>query len=319
LATLDSDPRAGRQPEPNFNEPDNPLRHYAGVLRRRARISVLCLAGGLLLGFVASFFIKQEPVTTRYYKAVNTLVMSGDAGSADNSNGQGYTLDRAAQLVQDETLIDSVAKKVHWNPVVTGHHLAAQVRGEASAIDVVGIAENPRIAERLADTAASNLARMADERASKAYQSQISALSNQQAALQARVEQLSDDPTQAAQLAIAEGQLSAVRSQLAAIGSSPSKLGLATSQEAHAIEINQDGYQARLENAINLPGKFQQGNAPVTPSDETIDETDLSRPTVPGRVHLNLKGGAIGLSIGNVINIVKADRDDKERRRARVE
>ncbi len=319
MATLDSDPRAGRQPEPNFNEPDNPLRHYAGVLRRRARISVLCLAGGLLLGFVASFFIKQEPVTTHYYKAVNTLVMSGDAGTTDNSNGQGYTLDRAAQLVQDETLIDAVAKKVHWNPVVTGHHLAAQVRGEASAIDVVGIAENPRIAERLADTAASNLARMADERASKAYESQIKALSDQQTVLQARVDELSGDPAQAAQLAIASGQLNAVKSQLAAIGSSPSKLGLATSQEAHAIEINQAGYQARLENAINLPGKFQQGNTPVTPSDDTIDETDLSRPTVPGRLQLILIGGAIGLAIGIVISFVIEAWDDKVRSRARVE
>jgi len=318
LATLDSDSRGGRQPEPNFNEPDNPLRHYAGVLRRRARISVLCLAGGLLLGFLASFFIKQEPVTTHYYKAVNTLVMSGDGATSDNSNGQGYTLDRAAQLVQDEALIAAVAKKVHWNPVVTGHHLAAQVRGEASAIDVVGIAENQRTAEVLADTAAANLARMADEKASKSYESQIKALSDQQAALQARVDQL-DGPEDAAQLAIASGQLNAVKSQLAAIGSSPSKLGLATSQEAHAIEINKEGYQARLENAINLPGKFQQGDTPVTPSDQTIDETDLSRPTVPGRLELILMGGAIGLAIGIVISFVIEAWDDKVRSRARVE
>ncbi|HET8931008.1 MAG TPA: P-loop NTPase [Acidimicrobiales bacterium] len=317
MTTRDTDPNAGRQPEPNFNEPDNPLRHYAGVLRRRARISVICLAGGLLLGLVASFFIKQEPVTTRYYKAVNTLVMSGDGGSGTGT--QGYTLERAKQLVMDQRLIDVAAKKVGWGPVVTGHHLAANVRGEQFAIDVVGIAQSRKTAEQLADTAASTLARMADEEASKAYQSLYDDLTKQQEALQKQLDALQDDSAQAAQQVIVNGQLSAVKSQLAAMGDSPSKLGLATAQEAHAIEINKAGYQARLDNAINLPGQYQQGNQPVTPSDQLIDETDLSRPTVPSRIQLILIGGAIGLAIGIVLSFIIEAWDDKVRSRARVE
>jgi Mrp family chromosome partitioning ATPase len=323
LTTRDSDPNAGRQAEPNFIEPDNPLRHYAGVLRRRARFSVLCLAGGLLLGLVASFFIKQEPVTTRYYKAVNTLVMSGDGGAGLSSGGttQGYSLERAQQLVMDQRLIDVVAKKVDWDPVVTGHHLAANVRGEQFAIDVVGIAESPKTAERHADTAASTLAKMADEEASRSYQTLFNDLTDQQDRLQKRADELRDDSSTAAaaQLLVVENNLTQVKSQLAAMGSAPSKLGLATAQEAHAIEINKAGYEARLQNAINLPGQFQQGTAPVTPSDDMIDETDLSRPTVPGRLQLILIGGAIGLAIGIVISFIIEAWDDKVRSRARVE
>lgn len=319
MTTSDSDPRAGRQPEPNFNEPDNPLRHYAGVLRRRARISVACLAGGLLLGLFASFFIKEEPVTTRYFKAVNMLVMSGDGGSGMGT--QGYSLERAQQLVMDQRLIDVVAKKVDWNPVETGHHLAANVRGEQFAIDVVGIAKSRKTAEQLADTAASKLATLADEDASKAYQSLFNDLAQQQERLQNQADELQSDssPAAQAQLAVVQNNLSQVEIQLAAMGNSPSKLGLATAQEAHAIEINRAGYEARLDNAINLPGKVQSGNQPVTPSDQLIDETDLSRPTVPGRIQLTLIGAAIGLVIGIVLSFIIEAWDDKVRSRARVE
>lgn len=316
MATLDSDPSVGRQPDPNPDEPVNPLRHYAGVLRRRARFSVIALLIGLVLGFVASFFIKDAPITTRYYKAVNTLAMTSEAGG---SNDNGYPLSRAAQLIQDNKLWATVAKKVGWDPVVTGHHLAAQVRPEAAAIDVIAIATNPKIAEELANTAAATLAKMADESSLEAYNKQLKSLTDQQAVLTARVETLRGDPSQAAQLVIVQNQLNGVQTQLAGLGGAPSRLGLATQMEAHATEINKTGYKQRLDNAINLPGQLQQNTNAVTPTDQTFNETDLSRSTVPGRFEQILIGGLIGLIIGIIISFVIEAWDDKVRSRERVE
>lgn len=319
MTTFDTDPGAGRQEDITYHEPDNPLRHYAGVLRRRARISVACLAGGLVLGLIASLFIKNEPVTEHFYKAVNTLVMSSEGGTIGSGSGQGYTLERAAELANDQTLIDIVAEEIDWDPVETGHHLSAKPRSERYAIDVVGIAKNPRTAETIADVAATNLARMADEQAAEAFQGQFDSLTEQQAALQDRLAELGNDPDMAPQRVVTENQLSAVQAQLAGLGSSPSRLGLATAQEAHAIEINEEGYNKRLEEAINLPGSFQQSTNAVVPADQQIDETDLSRPTVPGRLELILIGGGVGLLIGIIISFIVEAWDDKVRSRARVE
>ncbi|HET8930059.1 MAG TPA: hypothetical protein VFN21_05320 [Acidimicrobiales bacterium] len=285
--------------------------------RRSARIILMCIAVGIVLGLVSNFFIKQEPVTTRHYKAVNTLIMSGSGGMSNGT--EDYTLDRAIQLIQDQDLITIVAKKVGWDPTATGRHLAAQVRGEQFAMDVVGIAQSRRTAEQLANTAASTLARMADEEASKAYQSLYDDLTKQQETLQEQIDALQGDPAQAAQLVIVQSQLSSVKSQLASMGDTPSKLGLSTAQEAHAIEINKAGYQARLDNAINPPGQYRQGSQPVTLSDQLIDETDLSRPAMPGRVTLIAIGGAIGLLIGLIVSILVGARDNSVRSNARVE
>ncbi|MBS1849025.1 MAG: P-loop NTPase [Actinobacteria bacterium] len=315
MARIDYGPDTGPQPNPNSDEPANPLRHYAGVLRRRARYSVIGVVVGLALGFGSSFFIKQAPITTHYYKAVNTLVMSGQG---DTTNG-GYGLDRAAQLIRDDKLLAVVAKQVHSTPIKTGQHLAAQVRGEQYAIDVVAIAENPRLAEKMADAAAAELAKLADEKAAQSHDAQLQTLTEQQRVLQNKISILQADPGQQAQVTIAQSQLGSVQSAIAAIGNSPRQLGLQTAQYAHAIEINEKGYKQRLENSINLPGQLLQSSAPVTSPDQTIDETDLSRPKVPNRIELILIGGVIGLVLGVIASFIVEAWDDKVRSRERVE
>ena len=317
MASTDLGSNSARSVDSNFSEPDNPLRHYAGVLRRRARITVACVVGGLILGLISSFFIKQEPVKVHYYKAVNSLAMTGDGGTG--SNGQGYTLDRAANIILDGKLLDTVGKKVGWDSVTTGHHLAATVRGEQYAIDVVGIATNPRKAEKLANIAAATLAKMADTEAASAYNSQLSSLTKLKDGLQKQVDSLQGEG-QETQLAIAQRQLSEVNQQIQSVGTSPPRLGLVSARAAHAIEINKAGYKLRLQNAINLAGQVpQQQNAPVTTTDQVASETDLSRPTVPGRIQLIVIGGVLGLIIGIIVSFMVEAWDDKVRSRERVE
>ncbi len=314
------DPGSLRQADLNLNEPENPLRHYAGILRRRARMCIIALVVGLILGLIASFFIKTPKVSTHYYKAITTLAATSGSTTA-GSSGQGYSLERAVGLLQDHDLLAKVAKKVHWSPVKTGNHLSAQAQGDQYAIDVVGIAEHPKTAETLADTAAATLATMADKASTVSFRTSFASLTQQRDHYQAQLDKLDPhDPTQATQYSILQSRLSSIDSQLAALSDNSQKLGLTTAREAHAIEINKEAYHQRLTNAINLPGQLQQpNNAPVNSSDKTIDETDLHRTTVPGRTEQILIGGAVGLVVGIILSFIVEAWDDKVRSRARAE
>ena len=101
MTSFDSDPTLDRRAGVLQNEPENPLRHYAGVLRRRARWIVIGAIVGVVIGGVASLFVKPHKVTTHYYKATNTLVVNGGAGVSANAT---FTLPMAAQLIQSQEL-----------------------------------------------------------------------------------------------------------------------------------------------------------------------------------------------------------------------
>ena len=93
--------------------PDNLLRHYAGVVRRRSKWIVIGLVAGLLAGFVSTLFITKHRQTVAYYKATNTLVVNSGTNSSEVGGGNAYTLQQAALLVQQQALINRIASTLH--------------------------------------------------------------------------------------------------------------------------------------------------------------------------------------------------------------
>jgi Mrp family chromosome partitioning ATPase/capsular polysaccharide biosynthesis protein len=322
LTSFDSDPTLDRRAGVLQNEPDNPLRHYAGVLRRRARWIIIGTVIGLAIGSVASLFVKPHTVTTHYYKATNTLVVNGGAGVSQNST---YTLPMAAQLIQSQELQAKVGKKVHLSSVETSKLLAATVRSDQYALDVTGIATNAKKAELIANTAASLLNSAASAAAREQFtsdQSQLlqkkNKLLGERNDLQGQIAGDTNSPLQP-QLDSLNNQLTALYGQIEQLGSEPPVLSLTTLQPAHAIEINKDGYDYRRSININTPGQIGPQQTDTTSSQALLHETNLAGPTQLSKSEVILIGGGVGLLLGLVAAFVIEAWDDRIRSRTRVE
>lgn len=301
--------------------PENLLRHYAGVVRRRARWIVLCVAVGLLLGVASTFLVKTKAVTTHYYKATNTLVVAGS--TAGSSNNSGYSLQQATLLVQSQTLLDAVAAKLGMKPTDVSAQLAAVVRSDAMALDVVGIATDSKRAVDLANTAAGMLNDAAAQEAQSQYTAQRTSLQEKLAALEAQrtdlINQIAAHPPNedllTAQLNSVVGQYGDIYNQLQTLTSGTPSFSLTTLQPATAIEINAKGYDFRRDQNINSRG--QTGSASVQAPE--FDETDLSVSQGLSKPLRVVIGTMAGLLIGLVVALLIEAWDDRIRSRARVE
>ena len=320
LTSFDTDPMLDRRAGVLQNEPDNPLRHYAGVLRRRARWIIVGLVVGVVIGGVASLLINPKKVTTHYYKATNTLIVNGGAGMSSNAT---YTLPMAGQLIQSQELLTQVGKKVKLSPVAMSKVLSATVRSDQYALDVTGISTDPRKAEVMANTAASLLDAKAADAARAQYQNDQNdlfkkkdKLAQEQQDLQA---QIVDNPDLQPKLSSVTNQLTAVWSQIEQLGTEPPALSLTTLQPAHAIEINQAGYNYRRKFNINTPGQLVTPQNDTTTSQALANETDLSGPATLSKGSTVLIGGGVGLLLGLVGAFVIEAWDDRIRSRTRVE
>lgn len=320
MTSFDSDPALDRRAGVLQNEPDNPLRHYAGVLRRRARLIMAAALVGLVLGGLASLFIKPKKITTRYYKATNTLIVNGGAGLSTNSN---YTLPMAAQLIQSQDLQEAVGKKAHLSAIETSKLVTASVRSDQYALDVTAISTNPKKAELLANAAADHLNDEAGAAARSQYENDQNALfkkkdklTTQQQELQAQV---GGNPDLQAKLNSVTNQLTGIWSQIEQLGAEPPSLTLTTLQPAHAIEINHTAFTTRKELNINTPGQVVTTSTDPATAAILANETTLDNPSVPSKGVITLMGAGVGLVIGLVGAFIIEAWDDRIRSRTRVE
>lgn len=305
---------------PSLTLPENLLRHYAGVLRRRARWIGLGLLVGLLAGFVATLFVHDKPVTEHYYKATNTVVVNG---SASGGGGSGYSLQQAALLVQSQTLLDQVAKQLSLTPVEVNQKLSATVRGDVMALDVTAISSDADQATNLANTAAGYLNGAAAAAAQQQFASerdtlyaQLDELQRQRDDLQNRIAtKPADQDILNAQLTSVINQYSQVYGQVQGLGTTTPSFSLSTLQPARPIEINARGYTYRRDQNINARGQI--ASAPILP--QGFDETDLSRPAPVSKSSRVVLGAAAGLVLGLISAFLVEAWDDRIRRRDRVE
>lgn len=303
--------------------PENLLRHYAGVVRRRARWIVIFFCLGLALGIATTILIKPKEVTTHYYKATNTLVVTGStAGESGNSS---YSLQQAVLLVQSETLLDAVAKKLDMDPVKVSEQLTAIVRSDVNALDVTGIATSPTIAVQLADTAAGLLNEAAAKEAASQYTSQRATLEKKLSDFEKQrsdlIAKIATNPPNVdllnSQLDSVVQQYGDVYNQLQTLTSTSPNFSLSTLQKATPIEINAAWYSFRKQQNINSRGQTGQSTPMTSPED--LAETDLRVETGMSKA-LRIGIGAIGgLVIGVIVALLVEAWDDRIRSRAQVE
>ncbi len=319
--------RFGSAPSPGDDMgelPDNLLRHYAGVLRRRYRWVLLGLLVGLLAGVLSTFLVKKHRVTTHYYKATNTQIAHKSATGTSAAGDSGYTLQQTTLLTQSQVLLDELAKRLKMTPDQVGKRLSASAQNSQQAIDVTGIATDPRVAERIADEGASLLRTQAETAARdeatatrKELQSKLDALTQQRQSL---IDRIATKPPDAdllnQQLNAVVTQYGDVYTQLQSAPSAATSLTFTTLQPAAAIEINARGYQYRLDQNTNARNELSQSTNLTQP---TFDETNLvggAPVSKPLRIAL---GATAGLVLGLISAFLVEAWDDRIRNRERVE
>ncbi len=304
--------------------PDNLLRHYAGVVRRRGKWIIIGLVAGLLAGFVSTLFITKPHATATYYKATNTLVVNGGASSSSSGGGSGYTLQQAALLVQSQQLIKRVAAKLHLSSRDVASRLSATARGDVLALDITGIGTDGAQAADLANTAGDYLNAAAQAQAQQqfvdqrnALYAQLKDLQNQRDALQAKI------ATKPANADILEAQLTTILNEYTQIYTQTQTLGpanqtfaLSVLQPASPIQINARGYAYRLNQNINSRG---QAAGTATAAAPDFSETDFGTHSSIGKSTRIALGGAAGLVLGTTTAFLVEAWDDRIRRRDRVE
>ena len=302
--------------------PDNLLRHYASVIRRRSKWILIGLSAGLLAGFVSTLFMTTHHKTPVYYKATNTVVLNGATATGNSNNS--YTLNDAALLIQSQKLLDRVAQRLKISTTQVSSQISAVARGDVSALDVTGISPDPAQAKKLADTAAGYLNNAARLQAQSEYASARDQANADLRSLQAQqsdlVAQIATKPANVdllkAQLLSVDNQYSQAYSALQSLGTQAPAFTLSTLQAATPIAINSRGYSYRLNQNINARGQAPGAAAATAPD---FSETSFSTPTTIGKTTRIALGGAAGLVLGGTTAFLVEAWDDRIRRRERVE
>ena len=303
--------------------PENLLRHYAAVLRRRLRWVALGLLVGLAAGIGSTFLVKEHRVTTHYYKATNTLVVDSATPTNDGGNS-GYSLQQATLLVQSQALLDSVAKSLNLTPEQVAKQLSATTRSDVQAIDVTGIATNPAMAVKLANTGSEQLQTVAEKtardqavKARTQAQKQLDDLEKQRQEL---IDEIAKKPPN---VDLLNEQLNSVVAdygqyfdQLRQMGPSAQSLTFSTLQPATAIEINGRGFSYRITQNTNARNQIAQNGSNQS---QNFDETALGGTAAVSKPTRVVLGAASGLVLGLISAFLVEAWDDRIRRRESVE
>ena len=313
-------------PPLGVDEAPHPLRHYAGVLRRRWRWIALGVLLGLLAGIASTFVADKKVDTTTYYKATNTLVINGGASSssADTSN-----LPQVALFIRSAEVVNGVAEKAGIDAATAGDLITAVAVPEVSAIDVTAISTDPQQAAELADTAAAVLSDFVTSDQQSQYTAerdsilkQIDDLTSRRNELQARVGN-PPDPTVQAQLDEVVNEIRVANEQLSLLaGKGGAPKGFSSLQSATPIQINARAFNTRL--AANRDARAGTsvtvtGSNSASSSALSFSETDLSTTAPVSKRTRVLIGLGTGLVLGIITAFAVEAWDDRLRRRQRAE
>lgn len=317
-------PGGGGVPDPA----DNLLRHYAGVLQRRWRWVAMGLAIGLVAGILAAVLIKDKPITTRYYKATNTLTLGSlDAADPSQPNVGDYTLNQAALLIQSQQLKDSVATTLGMSADAVAEQVEATVRPNVNAIDVTAISTKPEIAVQLADRSADELRKLAQIQSGDAAAAQRTQLTDERTDLQNQRDQLAAQPDtgddqadliRAQQVNELDQSIESIDNQIANLPGTSTGFQLSVLAPANATQINARGYNYRRAQNINARNQLIDTSRNSN-SGPDFDELDLSTGPPMSPSTRVLLGGAAGLVLGLIAAFVMEAWDDRVRRRDQVE
>jgi Mrp family chromosome partitioning ATPase len=297
------------------------LRHYVNVLRRRWRWVALGVAMGLLGGYVSTLFIEEAREPTPYYKATNTLIVTGGTPEGTTAN-----LTQAAFLLRSSDVLDAIAAASGLTPTEVNDRVSAVARSDVLAVDVTAIGLDPAETTRLADTSAAQLAQFVSQDQQRQYEQardavllKLEELKQQRARLEAEI---ALDPARAdfarAELDSVVNQYRLTYEQLQTIANQGGPAGgLSTLQAATPIQINEKAYSIRLNENRNSRGQLGPSTgAPL----QTIVETDLGVDAPPVSRSMRLAiGGAAGLVMGVALAFLVEAWDDRLRRREKVE
>lgn len=307
---------------------DNLLRHYTSVLRRRWRWVVLGVGVGLIAGIVSAVFFKPTVVTTRYYKATNTLTQVNPSGTGGTAGSNNYTLDQAALQIQSQQLLNSVARTVHMTPDEVAVLVNATVRPNVNAIDVTAISTDPQVAVRVANTAANVLLLTAESQAGNTTQAQRTKLQDQLDSLNQQRDTVEAQPAstpseqllKTQQLQQIDANIQNAKGQIAALPESGGGFTLSVLRPATPIQINAKGYNFRHDQNVNARNQLgQQNNTINNNALPDFDELDLSTHTPVGSSTRVALGALAGLLLGLISAFVIEAWDDRVRRRDDVE
>lgn len=301
----------------DLSDSSNAMRHYAWILVRRWRWLAAGLVLGISGGFGSTYVGSEKAEVGTYFKATNTVIDG-------NSNQSGVNLVQAAFLLQSAEVQNSIAMKMNVPVSSVKNFLAAQARGDVSAIDVTAISTDPVFAVQLADNAAQVLV----ETVAKDQQRQYNELRNEiirklddLKAVRADLEtRITRNPDQAVLLraevdsVVNQYRLTYEQLQSLAFNGVPTA-SFSTLQPASPVQINERGYRERLNAIVNSRGSVTSGGATRT----AFVETDLGVGAQTSGARRALIGGLVGFILGLASAFIADLWDNRLRRRDKVE
>jgi len=301
----------------DLSNSSNAMRHYVSILRRRWRWIAVGLVLGILGGFGSTYVGSEKAQVGTYFKATNTVIDG-------NSNESGVNLVQAAFLLQSAEVQNALAAKMNVPVSSVKNFLAAQAKGDVSAIDVTAISTDPVFAVELADNAAQVLIEFVAKDQQRQYTESRDAIIKKLDDLKAQradlETQITRNPAQAALLraeldsVVNQYRLTYEQLQSLATSGVPTA-SFSTLQPASPVQINVRGYRERLDANVNSRGSSTSGANTRT----AYVETDLGVGAQTSRATRALIGGLVGFILGLASAFIIDVWDDRLRRRDKVE
>ena len=252
-----------------------------------------------------------------YFKATNTVIDG-------NSNQSGVNLVQTAFLLQSAELQKSLAKKMDVPVSSVKNFVAAQSRGDVSAIDVTAISTDPVFAVQLADNAAELLVEYVTKDQKRQYTASRNSIIKKLDGLKAEradlERKITRNPAQAellrAELDSVVNQYRLTYEQLQSLANNGvPTASFSTLQPASPVQINVRGYTERLDANVNSRGSVTSGGS----ASKAFVETDLGISAQTSKARRALIGGLVGFILGLASAFIIDVWDDRLRRRDKVE
>jgi Mrp family chromosome partitioning ATPase/capsular polysaccharide biosynthesis protein len=301
------------------------------VLRTLRRHWVLILAltvvGGIVGAATGELSEKTEAAKT-FHKATTTLVV--DLTNTGNQSKSPFSsLDQVAIFVTTGDVPNQVAKTLGSDESgqELAEHITTTTNGSTSTIAITAAEPTAEEAEQLADTFATTLVAVLDQKAQQQYTDASNSLQTRLNDLDQRIGgligQIAANPPNAPQL---KAQLQALQqqyslaydnfSQLAAQGPPTSRFS--TLQKAQAVPIDKAEYDARLNLGATSRNNLTTDSTSSNSEDNPLVTTSSSSP-VNGPVPRGILGAFLGLLAGIGLSFVIERLDRRVRTRAEAE
>lgn len=270
--------------------------NYLRILRRRWQLVLALGVVGLAIGFATSL-IGGPANEAVLYRGTHTLI------SSDNS----APLQQLKGLTTQGEVPKRVAEKLGGQPVALAAQVTVDARPELGMLQINGVAADPRRAEQIADTFATELVAFQGELDIRKRDSNIANLQKERDRLSAEYDQVlkdgAADPSRQEFYLEKRDELlkqdEQVETQIDQIRKAPVKGALTTSSTAEAVPISGAAVAQMLQNSVTS----SKAGSSSTSSDDQLNAALGNGPGLSTTSRAGL-GTALGLVLGAALALV---------------